>query len=102
LDNYVKSVSKLIVDNIGGTEFGPAAAFRDIVRAIVNDTKELLPIAAPTCFEGIPEPVNVGVPLRLGSCIGGSVFDKLTVEEQNGIRDAARAIYQNYKSADVC
>ncbi len=102
LDNYVKSVSKLIVDNIGGTEFGPAAAFRDIVRAIVNDTKELLPIAAPTCFEGIPEPVNVGVPLRLGSCIGGSVFDKLTVEEQKGIRDAARAIYQNYKSADVC
>ncbi|MFA5364154.1 MAG: malate dehydrogenase [Candidatus Bathyarchaeia archaeon] len=101
LDNYVKSVSKLIVDNIGGTEFGPAAAFRDIVRAIVKDTNELIPVAAPTCFEGIPEPVTVGVPLGRGACIGRSIFDGLTIEEQKGIRDAANAIYQT-KSVDIC
>ena len=51
IDSYVKTVSKFIIDNIGGTEYSPAASFRDIVRAIVNNTNELLPIAAPTTLK---------------------------------------------------
>lgn len=99
IDSYLKSVSKHIIDNIGGTEFGPAASFRDIVRAIVKDTKEILPVATPTKFEGLPEPVCVSVPLQLGSSIGSSIYDTLSVQEKRGIIEAAKAIYQTFKTA---
>ena len=99
LVSYVKSVSKLIVDNIGGTEFGPAAAFRDIVRAIVRNTNELLPIATPIKFDGLPEPVFVSVPLTLGNTIGYSINNTLSSQEKQEVADAAKAIYQTYKTA---
>ena len=38
VESYMKAISKFVVDNIGGTEYGPAASFRDIVRAIVKNT----------------------------------------------------------------
>ena len=62
----MKSVSKFIVDSIGGTQYGPAASFRDITRAIAKNTNEILSIAAPIKFEEITEPVHVGVPTRIG------------------------------------
>jgi malate dehydrogenase len=102
IESYVKSVSKLIVDNIGGTEFGPAASFRDVVRAIVNDSKELLPIASPISFDGIPEPVHVSVPVEVGNSVGKSVFDSLSEEEKMGIRQAAEAIYETFIAALNC
>jgi malate dehydrogenase len=97
--SYVKSVSKLVIDNIGGTEFGPAASFRDIVRAITKNTNELLSIAAPFKFEEIPDPTFVGIPTRLGQAIGASLYDDLSSQEKEGIRDAAKAIYQTYQVA---
>ena len=99
LVSYVKSVSKLIVDNIGGTEFGPAAAFRDIVRAIVRNTKELLPVATPIKFDDLPESVFVSVPLTLGNSIGYSIYDILSSQEKQEVADAAEAIYQTYETA---
>lgn len=94
--SYVKSVSKTIVDNVGGTEYGPAASFRDIVRAIVNNTSEVLSIAAPMKIEGIREPVFVSVPRRLGETVGSSLYEKLPKNEQKEIIKAAHAIYQTY------
>ena len=99
LSSYVTSVSKLIVDNIGGTEFGPAAAFRDIVRAIVRNTNEVLPVAAPMNFDGVPEPVFVSVPLKLGKSLGCSPYTPLSSQEKQELADAAEAIYQTYKTA---
>ena len=99
ISEYVKSVSKLIVDNIGGTEFGPAASFRDIVRAIIKNTNEILPIAAPMKFESLPEPVFVSVPRKLGSSIGESIYDILSAKGKSGIRTAAEAIHQTFKTA---
>ena len=98
IGSYVKSVSKLIVDNIGGTEYGPAASFRDIVRAIVRNTNEVLPVATPTKFNGLPEPVFVSVPLRLGNSIGSSTYATLSFKEKNKLANAAEAIYQTYKT----
>jgi len=95
-NSYVKSVSKVIIDNIGGTEFGPAASFRDIVRAIVRNTNEVLPVATPTEFSGLPEPVFVSVPRRLGNSIGNSIYVNLSAKEKTEIGDAAEAIYQTY------
>jgi malate dehydrogenase len=98
IDSYVTSVSKVIVDNIGGTEYGPAASFRDIVRAVVNDTNEVFPVAAPTKFEELPEPVFVSVPLQLGNSIGPSILNDLSLEEKKRVIDAAKAIYQTYET----
>lgn len=98
IDSYVKSVSKIIIDNIGGTEFGPAASFRDIVRAIVKNSNELLPVATPMKFNGLSEPVFVSVPRRLGNSIGSSIYNILSTKEKTEIADAAAAIYQTYKT----
>jgi malate dehydrogenase len=96
--DYVKSVSKFIIDNIGGTEFGPAASFRDIARAIVKNSNELLPVAAPMKFSGLSEPVFVSVPRRLGNSIGSSIYNILSTKEKTEIADAAEAIYQTYET----
>ena len=98
IGSYVKSVSKEIVDNIGGTEYGPAASFRDIVRAIVRNTNEVLPVALPMNFNGLPEPVFISVPLRLGNSIGCSIYNALSSQETKELTAAAEAIYQNYKT----
>jgi malate dehydrogenase len=98
IGSYVKSISKLIIDNIGGTEHGPAASFRDIVRAIVRNTNEILPVATPMKFNGLPEPVFVSVPLQLGTSIGCSMYNALFTKEKKELTDAAEAIYQTYKT----
>jgi len=98
IEAYVKSVSKEIVDNIGGTEFGPAASFRDIVRAIVKNSNELLLVATPIKFNGLSEPVFVSVPRRLGNRIDSSTYSSLSAKEKTEIADAAEAIYRTYKT----
>jgi len=99
IDSYLKTVSKFIVDNIGGTEYGPAASFRDVTRAIVRNTNEVLSIAAPIKFEDIYEPTFVGVPTHVGQFIGPSSYSDLSFEEQEGLKQAAKAIHQTYETA---
>jgi malate dehydrogenase len=99
IESYMKAISKFVVDNIGGTEYGPAASFRDIVRAIVRNTGEIVSVATPMKFEGISEPVFVGTPLKLGNSIGPSLYDALSNEEKKGIWEAAKAIYETYLTA---
>ena len=96
ISTYVKTVSKQIIDNIGGTEHGPAASFRDITKAIVKNTNEIFSIAAPHKFDEIPEEVFVGIPTRLGASIGESIFNNLTQQEKDEIKIAAKAIHQTY------
>jgi malate dehydrogenase len=99
LDNYVKNVSKQIIDNIGGTEYGPAASFRDIVKAIVNDTQEILPIAAPIKLDERFEPTYVSIPRKLGKTIGPSIYNNLSLKEKEEIKKAAQSIIETYKTA---
>lgn len=99
IESYIKSISKFIIDNIGGTEYGPAASFRDIVRAIVKNTNEVLSVATPIKFDGLPEPVFVGTPIKLGRSIDSSLCNTLISEEKEEIKEAARAIYQTYQTA---
>jgi len=95
----VKSVSKFIIDNIGGTEYGPAASFRDIVKTIIKNTNQILAVATPMTFKGIPEPVFLSVPVQLGQTIGPSLYNILSPEEKRRITEAAKAIYQTYETA---
>ena len=96
---YVRGVSKKVVDIIGGTEVGPAAGFRDIVRSIIQDRGEIYSIADSTLLPGLPEPVNVNIPTRVGQRIGPNSWDELTEEEHGDIIDAAKAIHANYTVA---
>ncbi len=95
---YVRGVSKKVVDIIGGTEVGPAAGFRDIVRSIIQDGGEVYSIAGSRRFSDIPEPVNVSVPTRVGCKLGSDIWDKLPQSEKEAIENAAKAIYNNYQT----
>jgi malate dehydrogenase len=97
IETYVKSVSKSIVDNIGGTEYGPAASFRDITRAIIKNTNEILSIATPIKLEAIPQSTFVGIPTHLGKKIGPTILNQLSDQEKQKIAEAAKAIYQTYQ-----
>ncbi|MEE8354633.1 MAG: hypothetical protein V3S09_02310 [Candidatus Bathyarchaeia archaeon] len=95
---YVRGVSKKVVDIIGGTEVGPAAGFRDIVRSILEDRGEIYSVAQSLRFPGIPEPVNVNVPTRVGRELGPNIWDELSEEDRSNIAEAAKAIYANYQT----
>jgi malate dehydrogenase len=99
IETYIKYISKFIVDNLGGTEYGPAASFRDITRAIVKNTNEILSVAIPIEFPEIPEAIFVGIPVHLSRKLGNSLYEILTKEEQLGINEAGKAIYQTYVTA---
>ena len=93
---YVRGVSKEIVDVVGGTEVGPASGFRDIVRSILQDRREVYSVAQPLRLPGLPEEVNVNVPTHVGLELGPNMWDELPEEEQADIVRAAEAIYANY------
>ena len=94
---YVRGVSKRIVDIIGGTEYGPASAFRDIIRSIIEDRREIYSVAVSRELPGIPEAVNVNVPIHVGWNLGPDLWEELTEEEQKAIIEAAKAIYKTYR-----
>jgi malate dehydrogenase len=96
---YVRGISKQLVDVIGATEFGPAAGFRDVVRAILRDRRELMSIADSIKLPELPEAINISIPTLLGSKIGPNIWDKLTPSEQADIKIAAKAIHENYTLA---
>lgn len=99
IERYVIDVGMDILDQIGGTEFGPAASFRDIVRAIVNNTDEILPVDIPMSFPSIPEPGYVSIPVAMGWSLGPTFYDFLSAQEKKKVEDAARTIYATYEEA---
>ncbi len=97
---YVKNVSsKVIIEGMGATEYGPASAFRDIVRAIVLSEDTYLSVAAPTSFPDIPVEVCVSIPRKLGWRIGPSLYQLLPRPEKEAIHRAAKAVYETYLRA---
>lgn len=96
--SYVRGVSKKIVDIIGGTEVGPAAGFRDIVRSILEDRGEVYSISQSLEMPGLPEPINVNVPTKVGKAIGPNIWDDLPRNERAYIIEASQAIYANYQT----
>jgi malate dehydrogenase len=97
VENYIIQMAEFIVDHVGGTEFGPAASFRDILRAIVNNTDEILSVDVPMSFPNIPEPGYVSIPVRMGWTIGPTFYDFLSEEEKKRLQDSAKTIYQTYR-----
>ena len=96
--SYVRGVSKKVVDIIGGTEVGPAAGFRDIVRSILEDRGEVYSVSQSLEMPGLPEPINVNVPTKVGKTIGPNIWDDLPRNERAYIIEASQAIYANYQT----
>jgi len=99
IEQYVKGVSRKIIEAIGGTEYGPASAFRDIVRSIAVNTDTILSIGIPVKFNEVPEEVHVSIPVKVGEAIEYTLYNTLTQNERRGIIEAAKAIYSTYRKA---
>ncbi len=99
VESYVKGISVEIIRATGGTRWGPAGSFKEIIRGILLNTGRVLSYSLPRKLGNIPEPVYVTVPARIGKSLGPDIWDKLTDEERAGIVKAAEAIYSTYKRA---
>jgi len=84
---------------IGGTMFGPATAFREIVRSIALNTHSLLSVGTPYKTSERPEPVHISIPLKLGMSIGPTIEHTLPQEEKQKLKAAAKAVYDTYRTA---
>jgi len=84
---------------VGGTMFGPATAFREIVRSIALNTHGLLSVGTSYKTSEIPEPVHISIPLKLGMSIGPTIEHALPQEERQKLKTAAKAVYDTYRIA---
>jgi malate dehydrogenase len=101
-DNIINEVHEIVdalLGKLGGTMFGPATSFREIVRAIVLNTHSLLSVGTPYETSEVPEPVFISIPLKLGMSIGPTIENTLTEEERRSLKEAATAVYRTYKIA---
>ncbi len=100
--NIVRAVhehTEDILELLGGTMFGPATAFREIVRTIALDTHRVLSVGIPYQTAETPEPVHISIPSTLGMSIGPAIEGRLALEEKKGLREAAKAVYTTYQIA---
>jgi malate dehydrogenase len=99
VEKYLVEMAEFIVDNQGGTEWGPAASFRDIIRAIVKNTDEVLSVDLPMNFPGLPEPGYVSLPVRMGWTLGPTFYNFLSEDEKKMVEASAKTIYHTYRQA---
>jgi malate dehydrogenase len=98
-ENYVKEVSREIIRALGGTRYGPAGSFIEIIRGLMLNTGRVLSYGRQNQFETTPEPVYVTVPARIAKSLGPDMWDVLTEQEKTAVKGAAGAIYSTYLEA---
>jgi malate dehydrogenase len=97
---YVKEVSREILQVLGATRYGPAGAFIEIIRGIMLNTGKLISYSKLRKFENVPEPVHVTVPARIARSLGPDMWNLLTEQEKEAIRNSAETIYKTYREAE--
>ncbi len=93
-ENYVKEVSREIIRVLGGTRYGPAGSFIEIIRGLMLNTGKIMSYAVPRKFDNVPEPVYVTVPARISKSLGPDLWHLLNDSEKNAIKDSASIIYK--------
>jgi len=94
----IKSVATKIIEKKGSTTFGPAVCIYRMVRAVVMDTKEEMPVSAVLQGEYGIKDVAIGVPVILGkNGIEKIVEYKLSDEDINALRRSAEIIREKLK-----
>lgn len=96
---YVKEVSREILQVLGGTRYGPAGAFIEIIRGIMLNTGKIISYSKLRKFETVPEPVHVTVPARIARSLGPDMWNLLTEQEKEAIKNSAETIYRTYSEA---
>ncbi len=99
IEDYMKEIPEEIIDHLGATRFGPAAAFTEIAEAVALDLNKVLSISTPTRLDGIPEEVFVSAPTILGSEIRDKLLHWLKPEEIERIKEAGKEVYMTYLKA---
>lgn len=98
-ENYVKEVSREIIRVLGGTRYGPAGSFIEIIRGIMLNTGKVMSYSRQSQFKTTPEPVYVTVPARIARSLSPDLWDVLSEPEKKAIKDAAGVIYKTYCEA---
>jgi malate/lactate dehydrogenase len=98
-ENYIKEVSREIIRVLGGTRYGPAGSFIEIIRGLMLNTGKVMSYSRQSKFETTPEPVYVTVPARIAKSLGPDLWDMLSEPEKKAIKDAAGAIHKTYLEA---
>jgi malate dehydrogenase len=98
-ENYVKEVSREVIRVLGGTRYGPAASFVEIIRGLTLNTGKVMSYGRKSQFKTTHEPVYVTVPARIAKSLGPDLWDQLSEPERKAIKDAAEAIYKTYLEA---
>lgn len=98
-ENYVKEVSREIIRVLGGTRYGPAGSFIEIIRGITLNTGKVMSYSRQSQFGTTPEPVYVTVPARIAKSLTPDLWDLLSESEKKAIKDAAEIIYKTYLEA---
>ncbi|MHA1409266.1 MAG: malate dehydrogenase [Candidatus Odinarchaeia archaeon] len=96
--SYIKNISMEVIKGLGGTRWGPAGSFLEIIRGLILNTDKLLSFAIPRKFDEIDESVCVTVPGNIGSSNNYDLWNKLTSDEQTEIISAGKAIFKTYRS----
>ena len=92
VEKDVRFVAAEVIKKKGATIFGPAVAIYRMVKAVVEDTGEVIPTSLVLQGEYGIENVAVGVPAKLGKN-GAEVADvKLSDEEIEKLRNSARIL----------
>jgi malate dehydrogenase len=98
-EDYVKEVSREIIRVLGGTRYGPAGSFIEIIRGVILNTGKVVSYARQRQFETKPEPVYVTVPARIARSQSPDLWDFLGESEKEAVKAAAGIIYQTYREA---
>jgi malate/lactate dehydrogenase len=98
-ENYVKEVSREVIRVLGGTRYGPAGSFVEIIRGLILNTGKVMSYGRKSQFKTSHEPVYVTVPARIAKSLGPDLWDLLSEPEKKAIKDAAEAIYKTYLEA---
>jgi malate/lactate dehydrogenase len=95
-EDYVKEVSRQIIRVLGGTRYGPAGSFIEIIRGIILNTGKIVSYARQSQFKTTAEPVYVTVPARIARSQSPDIWDLLSDSEKKAIKEAAKIIYDTY------
>jgi malate/lactate dehydrogenase len=98
-ENYIKEVSREIIRVLGGTRYGPAGSFIEIIRGLMLNTGKVMSYSRKSQFKTTPEPVYVTVPARIAKSLSPDLWDLLSEPEKKAIKEAAGAIYKTYLEA---
>ncbi|MCX8173536.1 MAG: hypothetical protein N3F63_02850 [Thermoplasmata archaeon] len=98
-DDYIKNVSMKVIEATGGTRWGPAGAFLEIIKGLLLHTGAVLPFSTSTEIPGVEVPVHVTVPGKIGFEKELDLWNHLFTDEKERIIEAGKAIYQTYLRA---